>query len=264
MLMPLGSSRVRSAHRAGTASLELAIAFPFLTILAGMIFTVTWSCLMKGQAIQEARGRAWHARSGVGGGSLPSGANDLRLSGLSGRSADEGLRSGSGSKTRDRVQHLTVAPRYFYFGSVTARAEHEVFSNPWDNETIPFEEQAPMALDRRVYVFGLSAVAGKLLGALKDAVQPQHGESEAWQKAQNATNTVKQEKDHLDREIETLEGRLSDLRDRLAKARAAKDKDDALIGRLEDDIERTRKSLEIAKKSREHLQKGLNLLPTPS
>jgi hypothetical protein len=242
--------------------MEFVLVMPILVILAGMIFTMAWAGLVRRSAIEQARNRAWHARFGGGGETLSPGSTGAdRLGELADRPADRGLQTGSGSRSRGHVQYLAAPGRYYTFGSLTARANHAVFSDPWDHEVIRFDPRPPLELDRRAFLFGRSTGVAQGLKALAGSIQAPHGEHEAWQKAQQAVAAAANKRDELDREIETLQRRLSDLRKRLQAARAKKDNE--LAAKLEREIDEVQSTLDRARRAREHLQKGLNLAPRP-
>jgi hypothetical protein len=237
------------------------MALPFLVILAGIIFTMTRAALVRGEAIEQARNRAWHSRFGGGGGSLPAGAGAQVLGTLAERSANAGLQTGSGSKGHGHVEYLAPANQYFFFGSVSSSAQHAVFSDTWDHEVFPFAQQAPLTLDHRVFVFGAVGGVLQLFGELTQALQPPHSAIEAWHTAQHAVDTITDKIDELDREVERIQDKLDRLHDRVETAFA--NKNNALVRELEAEIERLQKVLARVREAREVLVKGKNLLPQP-
>jgi hypothetical protein len=237
------------------------MALPFLVILAGIIFSVTRAGLVKGQAIEQARNEAWHNRFSGSGGSLSAGAGAQLLGALAERSAESGLQTGRGSKSHGGVEYLAPASQYFFFGSVSSRAEHAVFSNPWDHEVIRFESQAPLMLDRRVFVFGAVGAALHVFAQMMSVLQPPHSAMVAWQKAQKAIDTIATKINELEREIQTVQDKIRDLRDRLETAIG--NKDNVLADDLKREIDRFQAILARLKEAREKLQQGKNLGPQP-
>jgi hypothetical protein len=242
------------------APLEFAMVLPFLAILAGILFTMARASLARTDAIMHARHEAWHNRYGHGeGGSLDGAGAAASLWFDTGAG---GLQTGSGSKSA-HVQKLAPASQYFFMGTVTANAHHEVLSRPWDYEDIPYQSLPPMGIDPRAFqralpAAGIGAIVNglDLFSNIMNGIQPAHDAITAWNKVQNALNTVSKKLDELDREIRALEDRLRELRDRLRVV-----KDNAVIREIEREIDRIEGILKKLREAREKLIQGQKLAP---
>ncbi len=200
-------------RRRGVAPMEFIMALPFLVVLTAFIFSLAIASMCRSQAIFNARNNAWKQRyqqdAPTQSLSLTSLASSTVLGVFAGQSGGDGVVSGTGNHTwgSDGANHGLYA-----FVATRATAKHEVFSKSWDHETIEFTPQAPLAVDRRIFIYSLGGALSPAVNGL-DGILNIFGGEPSLDNVLNALDFINDNIQRLKDLIDSAQDALEDVED---------------------------------------------------